>query len=117
MLSLRWPKLYKELAKKGTTPVWLHGVVMTLREESGEYEGEHQYAGHVKWHYADVVARVVSLSRLTPRGPDQPISTLRDIAMTFEPFPEGLRSGVEFRVGGRLGADGKLEPLTSSLEV
>lgn len=115
MLSLRWPQLCKKLQKAGTTPVWLHARVLTLREESGEYEGELSYAG--EWHSADVLARVISLSRLTPQGPDTPLPTSRDVSLRFEPFPEGLRSDVVFRVAARLSPDGTLEPLTTSLEL
>lgn len=117
MLSLRWPRLFKQLEKPGTVPVWLHARVMRLREESGEYEGDKQYDTDHHWRYADVLARVISLSRLTPQGPDQPLGHPRDLELHFERFPEGLQSGVEFRVAGRMDADGRVEPLGSSLEV
>lgn len=117
MLSLRWPRLYKQLQSRGTVPVWLHARVMRLREESGEYEGDKQYDTGHRWHYADVLARVISLSRLTPQGPDQPLRTSRDVELHFEPFPNGLQSGVEFRVAARMATDGTMEPLTGSLEI
>lgn len=117
MLSLRWPRLCKLVERPGTTPIWLHGRVLRLREETGEYEGDHQYAGHLDWHFAEVLARVLSLSRLTPQGPDEPLPAPRDVTVNFDPFPNGLRSGVEFRVAGRLFKDGRIEPVTESLEL
>lgn len=114
MLSQRWWHLCKKLEKKGTTPVWLHAKVLTLREESGEYDGTYQ---KMEWNYAVVLARVLSLSRLTPRGPDEPLASPRDLQLEFEPFPTGLRSGVEFRVAGQRLPDGTVQPLSESLEI
>lgn len=114
MLSQRWWHLYKQLEKKDTTPVWLHGKVLTLREESGEYDGTYQ---KIEWNYAVVRARVLSLSKLTPHGPDEPLPSPRDLELEFEPFPTGLRSGVEFRVAGQRLPDGTVRPFGESLEI